>query len=174
MDSQFSLFEKRVDRVAKRNPGIPIRNIALTRMFFYIFKALEDQANHFLAAYGLSNTHYIALMMIYSSDNNILNPCKLSDSLLCSRANITRLVDELVENGWIERKGSTEDRRRIELSLTSAGVKCIEGVLPRNWERINHIWADFSSAEIDLTENMLRKILTRIEQGDTHEHPRPI
>jgi DNA-binding MarR family transcriptional regulator len=101
----------------------------------------------------------------------MLNPCKLSDSLLSSRANITRLMDELVEFGWVERKGSTEDRRRVELSLTSAGVAFVEEVLPRNWQRINHILADFSAEEIDLTENMLRKLLSRIEQGDTDEHP---
>ncbi len=171
MDSPFSHFEKRIARVAEQNPGMPVRNITLTRMFFYIFKALEDQANHFLAEYGINNTHYIALMMIYSSEGNMLNPCKLSDSLLSSRANITRLMDELVEFGWVERKGSTEDRRRVELSLTPAGVAFVEEVLPRNWQRINHILADFSAEEIDLTENMLRKLLSRIEQGATYEHP---
>jgi MarR family transcriptional repressor of emrRAB len=173
MESPFSHFEERIHRVAERNPGMPIRNITLTRMFFYIFKVLEDHANDFLAEYGLNNTHYIALMMIYSSENNMLNPCKLSDSLLSSRANMTRLVDELVDNGWVERKGSEEDRRRIELSLTSTGVKFVEEVLPRNWERINHIWADFSSEEIALTDKLLRKLLSRIEQGVPDERSCP-
>lgn len=149
---------------------MPIENVMLTRMFFYAFKALEDSANLFLAEYGLNNTHYIALMLIYASEGNMLNPCKLSESLLSSRANITRLMDELVENGWVERQGSMEDRRRVELSLTSAGVALIEKILPRNWERINNIWADFSAEEIDLTGNMLRKLLSRIGQVDADEH----
>lgn len=170
MDSQFSHFEKRIRRVAERNPGMPTGNVTLTRMFFYIFKALEDNANHFLAEYGLNNTHYIALMMIYSSEGNMLNPCKLSESLLSSRANITRLMDELVVNGWVERQGSTEDRRRVELSLTPDGVALVEKILPRNWERINDLWAEFSAEEIKLTEKMLRKLLSRIDQGDDDEH----
>lgn len=97
---------------------MPTENVMLTRMFFYVYKALEDGANHFLAAYGLNNTHYIALIMIYASEGNMFNPCKLSESLLSSRANITRLTDELVENGWVERQVSVADRRRVELSLT--------------------------------------------------------
>jgi len=171
MDCLFSHFEQRIRRVAERSPRMPIRNVTLTRMFFYIFKALEDQTNQFLAEFGLHNSHYIALMMIYSSENNMLNPCKLSDSLLSSRANITRLTDELVENGWVERKGSSEDRRRIELSLTPSGIKFIEELLPRNWERIDGIWSDFTSGEIELTEKMLRKLLSRINHVAPHENP---
>ena len=170
MDSLFNLFEQRLHRLAERNRGLPVRNSTLTRMFFYIFKELEEQANQFFAEFGLNNTHYIALIMIYSSENNILNPCKLSDVLLSSRANITRLTDELVENGWVERKGSTEDRRRIELSLTTSGIKFIEELLPRNWDRINQIWSDFSSEEIELTEKMLRKLLSGISQVRNHEN----
>ena len=174
MDNQFNHFEKRILRVAEKNLGMPVKNITLTRMFFYIFKELEVKANHFMAEYGINNTHYVALMMIYSSEDNVLNPCILSDSLLSSRANITRLMDELVENGWVERKGSNEDRRRVDLSLTTTGISFIEKLLPRNWERINNIWANFSSDEIELTEKMLRKLLSQIDPVDTHEHPRKI
>ena len=170
MDSQFSRFEERLRRVAERNPGMPIENVTLTRMFFYVYKALEDSANHFLASYGLNNTHYIALMLIYGSEGNMVNPCKLSESLLSSRANITRLMDELVENGWVERQGSTADRRRVELSLTSAGMALIEKILPRNWERIDHLWAGFSAEEIELTEKLLRKLLSRIGETDGDGH----
>jgi MarR family transcriptional repressor of emrRAB len=170
MDSQFSHFEKRIRRVAERHPGIPTGNVTLTRMFFYVYKAMEDSANQFLAEFCLNNTHYIALMMIYASENNMLNPCKLSESLLSSRANITRLMDELVENGWVERQGSTEDRRRVELSLTPAGVALVEKILPRNWERINHIWADFSAEEIESIGSILRKLLSRVGQVDADEH----
>ncbi|MFN3398371.1 MAG: MarR family transcriptional regulator [Sulfurimicrobium sp.] len=141
---------------------MPVENVTLTRMFFYVYKALEDSANRFLASYGLNNTHYIALMLIYASEGNVLNPCKLSESLLSSRANITRLMDELVENGWVERQWSIADRRRIELSLTPAGVALIEKILPRNWERIDHLWAGFSAEEIELTEKLLRKLLSRV------------
>ena len=150
---------------------MPVRTIALTRMFFFIYKALEDQANLFLAEYGINNTHYVALIMIYSSEDNMLNPCKLSDSLVSSRANMTRLVDELVENGWVERKGSTEDRRRIELSLTPAGLELVEKINMPNWERINSNWSDFTSEEIELTESMLHKLLYRIDQVEGHEYP---
>lgn len=170
MENQFSHFEERIRRVAEKNPGMPTENVTLTRMFFYVYKAMEDSANHFLAEYGLNNTHYIALMMIYSSEGNMLNPCKLSDALLSSRPNITRLTDELVENGWVERQGSTEDRRRVELSLTPVGTALIEKILPRNWERIDHLWSEFSAEEIKLTGNMLRKLLSRIGQVDADEH----
>src|SRR5208283_97396 len=110
MDSQFrtpfSHFEERIRRVAKLSPGLPIGNVTLTRMFFYVYKALEGNASRFFAEYGLNNSHYITLMMIYANGGNLVNPCKLSEDLLSSRANITRLTVELVENGWVERQAS--------------------------------------------------------------------
>ena len=169
MDCQFSHFEERIHRVAEMNPDLPIGNVTLTRMFFYAYKELETNANQFLTEFGLNNTHYIALMMIYSKGNKVLNPCKLSEALLSSRANITRLMTELVEHGWVERQNSKEDRRRIDLSLTPEGLALIKKILPRNWERINHIWADFSAEEIELTGKVLRKLLSRIHQIDANE-----
>jgi MarR family transcriptional repressor of emrRAB len=166
MSTQFSHFETRLRHIAELSPCIPIKNVTLTRLIFYVFKALEINANNFLAEFGLNNNHFIALMMIYASKDNMLNPCMLSEALLSSRANITRLMDELVDNGWVERKASTEDRRRIELSLTPVGTTLIERVQPQNWQRINSIWAEFSEPETELVEQLLRKLLARISQDE--------
>lgn len=164
MDCPFNHFEQGIRRVAARHPEMPVGNVMLTRMLSYVSKALEDGANRFLAEFGLNNTHYTALMMIYASEDNMLNPCKLSEALLSSRANVTRLMDELAENGWVERQASTEDRRRIDLSLTPAGFALVEKILPRSWERIDRLWDGFSPEQIELTERTLRGLLSRISQ----------
>lgn len=171
MESHFAQFEQRIQRVAERHPDMPLGNVVLTRMFFYVSRALEESANRFLAEYGLNNTHYIALMMIYASDGNMLNPCALSSALQSSRANMTRVMDELTEHGWVERQGSAEDRRRIELSLTPAGFALLESILPRNWARVNDLWADFSVEEMELTGRLMRKLLSHIDpaKGGTDE-----
>jgi DNA-binding MarR family transcriptional regulator len=39
---------------------------------------------------------------------------------------MTRLVDGLEKHGWIERRRAEEDRRRIEVTLTSAGRRLAE------------------------------------------------
>ena len=45
----------------------------------------------------------------------------LADGLLVSRASTTRLVDRLVERGWVERWSDEGDRRVVLVDLTRSG-----------------------------------------------------
>jgi DNA-binding MarR family transcriptional regulator len=45
----------------------------------------------------------------------------LADTLLVSRASTTRLVDRLVERGWVQRWSDEGDRRVVLVELTKAG-----------------------------------------------------
>lgn len=46
----------------------------------------------------------------------------VAHSLRVTRPTATRLVDGLVQRGWIERRPDPEDRRRIRLYVTEAGL----------------------------------------------------
>src|SRR5687768_10064612 len=45
----------------------------------------------------------------------------LGELLIAEAGHPSRLVDRLVEAGWVERRAAGEDRRRVVLSLTDAG-----------------------------------------------------
>lgn len=159
MDHGFSFFELGIDKIARRLPGMPQDRVVLNRLFFFVFKELDDSYNQRLADHGLNSTSFLALAMLYSSEGARFNPCDLSDALISSRTNVTRLANELVDAGWVERQASTEDRRRIELSLTETGCTLVEKVLPVIWDLVRDQWADFSRAEIVEFDRLLRKLL---------------
>jgi DNA-binding MarR family transcriptional regulator len=50
-----------------------------------------------------------------------LTMTELADQALVSRASTTRLVDRLVERGWVERRHDDQDRRRVMVQLTERG-----------------------------------------------------
>jgi MarR family transcriptional repressor of emrRAB len=160
VNHDFSFFELGIERVARRLPGMPKHRVVLNRLFFFVFKELDELYNQRLAEHGLNSTAFLALVMLYSSEENRLNPCDLSDALISSRTNVTRLADDLVGAGWVGRQASTEDRRRIELSLTEAGRALVERVLPPVWDLVGEQWSDFSATEIAEFDRLLRKLLT--------------
>jgi MarR family transcriptional repressor of emrRAB len=159
MNHEFSFFELGIDRISRRLPGMPKNRVLLNRLFFFVFKELDDLYNQRLADYGLNSTAFLALAMLYSSQGAPLNPCDLSDALIASRTNVTRLTDELVGAGWVARQASLEDRRRVELSLTEAGRALVENVLPVMWDLIREQWSDFSATEVAEFDRLLRKLL---------------
>lgn len=165
MNHDFSFFEQGIDRISRRLPGMPKDRVLVNRLFFFVFKALDDRYNQRLADYGLNSTALLALAMLYGSEEARLNPCDLSDALISSRTNVTRLADELVGAGWVERRPSTEDRRRVELSLTAAGRALVERALPAVWNLVLAQWADFSETEIAEFDRLLRKLLVGLQQA---------
>jgi len=164
MTNTFQRFEQRIERIARKLPGMPHQPVMLTRLFFFVFKNLNDGLNQTLASFGLNTTSLLALAMLFASEENKLNPSDLSDALISSRTNVTRLVDELVLNGWVERHGCVTDRRRIDLTLTPAGQELIAEVLPPLWRQLLAVWHDFSDEESAGFEHALRKLLHGIER----------
>lgn len=161
----FTYFELGIARISGQLPGMPQDRVVLNRLFFCVFKDLDDIYNQHLSEFGLNSSTFLALAMILSSADNRLNPCHLSDALIASRTNVTRLADELVNAGWVSRKPSTQDRRRVELSLTPGGRKLILRVLPVIWQRIEQQWSDFSPAEVTEFDRLLRKMLESLQRS---------
>ncbi len=69
---------------------------------------------------GISLDEYDVLVQLRSADRSI-RMTELAGRVLISRASTTRLVDRLVDRGWVRRDQATGDRRVVEVSLTSAG-----------------------------------------------------
>jgi len=155
----FAYFEQGIDRISRQLPGMPQDRVVLNRLFFFVFKELDEIYNRHLAEFGLNTSSFLALAMLMSCENNRLNPCNLSNALIASRTNVTRLADELVGAGWVERHPSTEDRRRVDLTLTETGRTLVLKVLPKVWKLIENQWSDFSREEVVQFDYLLRKML---------------
>lgn len=159
MAESFKVFERGIDHVAQRFPEMPREEVILTRLYFFVFRRLNDRLNRVLAEHNLNTTTMLALVMIYARPEGKINPSDLSLSMISSKTNITRLADDLVRQGWVSRKACAQDRRKIFLSLTDEGRSLVEQILPIQWEQIRDIWAPFSPDEQTLFEALLRKLL---------------
>lgn len=70
---------------------------------------------------GMRIAQYRVLGLLMKS-----GPCSMSEigrSLYISKPSMTTLADSLIENGWISRNSDPDDRRVINLTITSQGKK---------------------------------------------------
>lgn len=72
-----------------------------------------------LGPLGLKVVDYSILMLVAS--NPEVNQKQLGEALDISAPNMAITLDRLVENGWVERVRSTQDRRAMLIHLTIAG-----------------------------------------------------
>lgn len=55
---------------------------------------------------------------------------ELADIVLKDNASVTRIIEILVKNGWIERTAHLEDRRMVQLTVTHKGIEMLEALQP--------------------------------------------
>ncbi len=75
---------------------------------------------------GLTVAQFRCLKMVHRSTDVSLGD--LADANGVSPPAMSKLVDGLVEAGLLERRPSTDDRRRLELSVTAAGKRKLDVV----------------------------------------------
>ncbi|AOY01118.1 MarR family winged helix-turn-helix transcriptional regulator [Jeongeupia sp. USM3] len=162
----FVPVEDKIDRVCARATAPDARqtrqNVILTHLIRHIQMAQAAQSNAFLREYELNAVSFTALMMLFSSPECALNPSELADATGESRANVTRICDELVAKKLLTRSPNGEDRRRVDLRLAPEGDELVQRFLPQMRDRVHNVFNVLSDDERDTLENLLKRILTEL------------
>ena len=74
------------------------------------------------AEHGISVSAYEVLMFLADAPEHRLRMSDIADRVLLSRSGCTRLVDRLVELGYVTRCAAAGDGRGLYASLTEAGL----------------------------------------------------
>ena len=85
------------------------------------------------SAHGLPLTSYEVLLHLSKSEGRKMRMCDVAESVLLSRSGLTRLVDRLERDGYVERVSCADDARGAYARLTDAGREKLEGAIPL-WE----------------------------------------
>lgn len=89
------------------------------QLCFSIYKA-QKQFNHFyaqaLAKYKLTYPQYITLLSLY--EHGTMSVKEVGQALDLDSGTLTPLMKRMEQDGWISRKRSTVDERRVDVSLT--------------------------------------------------------
>jgi len=75
---------------------------------------------------------------------------------------LTRMLDQLEQDGLITRARSKQDRRVVELAITPKGHKTTELFLPKVVNLYNYLLQDFSKEEADTLINLLMRFNTKL------------
>lgn len=83
----------------------------------------------------------------------------LARELMTDTGAMTRLLDRLEEKGFVQRTRSNEDRRVVEVSLTTKGRQLADEMTQVAVNALNHHLRDFSESEIAQFKDFLRRMV---------------
>lgn len=118
-----------------------------------------------LAPHGLTMGDYEVLVYLSEADENRMRMCDLAGSLQLSPSGLTRRLDGMVRNGWVERASCDSDRRVMWAHLTAAGMEKMKSVAPDHVESVRRLVLDPLGAEgVDQLGNVFGRIGDHLHQ----------
>lgn len=85
---------------------------------------------------GMPLTWYDVLLNLYRAPEHRLRMQALSDTVVLSRSRVSRIVDELVEAGHVQRLPDPEDGRATLAALTDQGTRAFRAAAPVHLEAL--------------------------------------
>jgi DNA-binding MarR family transcriptional regulator len=129
----------------------------LLRVHAQLSKALDAQLD---AAHGLPLTSYEVLMYLSDADGGRMRMNDLASSVLLSRSGLTRLVDRLERDGYLERCSCAHDARGAFAVLTPAGREKLEAARETHLAGVRELFLGrFSSDELDVLGDAWDRVL---------------
>lgn len=150
---------------SQRKRKAKIGNVTLESDIFKYATSFSDQTlaqvNELLTIWGMTPLQYNALRVIYVEDKEDTGiPSKEIGSRLYTRVpDVTRLLDRMVDKGWITRERDKINKRVVRSRLTDIGMKLVESayvpLLELETTQLNHL----SEHEKQILSDLLKKAL---------------
>ena len=162
--SSFQSFEQAMQGLSRRLASrAALRESVIVRLFQHVAQRLNDFMDEPFREYGLNTTQWTSLVVIYASPERRLRPSELSVFMNSSRTNSTRVARQLQKHGLVDRQADANDGRQWFLQLTHKGVDFVEAFLPVRRDHVREALEDFSAAEVNELERLLRKLLYKLD-----------
>ncbi len=125
-------------------------------LLFFAYRDFTGEADDILSEYGFGRAHHRVIYFVKCNPGLTVN--RLLDILKITKQSLSRVLGQLVREGFVEQVTDAGDRRRRILSLTDKGEKLECKLTQAQGARIRKAYEYAGHESID----GFKKILTRI------------
>lgn len=130
-----------------------------------IDRYLRGAKQRAVADVGLTDFEYDTLHVLMIRDTpGSASPTELATELGVSGAGMTGRLDGLEKAGWIRRIPSVDDRRRVIVEVTKAGIAVWRRAMDIRGEAENDLAAVLTERELATLNRLLKKVTVRSEE----------
>ena len=147
---------KKQEHDATRGPGSERQKTVMD-----LLRTAEQLDRYFTAFYeppGVTPQQYNVLRILRGEHPDALPTMAIAERMVEKTPGITRLLDRLETKGWVERKRAEEDRRRVLISITAAGLELLESLDGPVREATTAVLEGLGEAEVTSLRASLQRI----------------
>jgi DNA-binding MarR family transcriptional regulator len=128
-----------------------VLNVLYTQNF------VTDKLNDVLKPYDISGEQYNVLRILRGQKGSPANMCVIQERMIAKNSNTTRLIDKLLLKEFVTRKVCPENRRKIEVNITSKGLHLLQELDPKVIEHEQLFASNLNSEELQQLNTLLEK-----------------
>jgi MarR family transcriptional regulator, negative regulator of the multidrug operon emrRAB len=167
MQGQLKLaaVQRSTPSMASALPGLPMAETVMVRLIRITVSGMTDYFDPVLRGIGLSENAFHVLCLLVAAEGGSASPSELSELVGTSRANMTRILEQLEREGYASRVVEARDARRHVIHITPKGRRATSNAVPQMVEPLTQAFAGLSPEEFATLETLLRKTIVSFDQA---------
>ena len=151
----------------KARPSLPpeITEFELNDAFGFLFRRVDSLATRLFFEFSgqttLSPRQYGVLIILSKAGQ--LSQKELSDIIRIDPSTLGEILRRMAARGLLARRTSTEDRRKVVLSLSNSGKRLLQDYFPAAARMQEELLAPIPPEDRDIVRAGLQAILTKLE-----------
>lgn len=162
---RLAAVESSTPRMARALPELPMGSTVLVRLLRIGNYGMTSFFEPLFRSMDLGESEYHALCLLVASENGSASPSELTELMGTTRANMTRIVNVLVEGGYAGRTASTRDGRRQVIAINAAGRRKVRAMTPEVAKALDVGFSCLSDQETAQLDGLLRKLIVSFDNS---------
>lgn len=144
--------------VRGRLPGARAQQLETVFLLRSTAQQVANAASEWLGSTAGSPARFQTLILLWAAGGRPTPHQEIIAALRVKRATVSALMFSLEQDGLVQSVPDPKDRRRLLATLTGKGEKMATDAMDLNAGRLDQVMRGFSSKELELLQQMLRRI----------------
>jgi DNA-binding MarR family transcriptional regulator len=145
----------KIEDIIKSSPLTLSKQILMNIMFTQTI--LSEHINELLKAYDLSAEQFNVLRILRGQKGKPANMCVIQERMIAKTSNTTRLVDKLLAKKLVNREVCSDNRRKMEITITQKGLDLLSDLDPVVEQHENDFASNLNNKEQETLVALLEK-----------------
>lgn len=148
-----------IKKVIKSTEELPLQKEALINLIMSA-QLVHDTYNKIFKKFKLSQQQFNVLRILRGQKGEPANLKCIQKRMITKMSNTTRLIDKLIEKGFVERHICSENRREINVFITDSGLVILEEISPILEQEEQQLTENLTTREVESLNLILNKLRT--------------
>ncbi len=157
MYQQLLYRQLNIEKIIKTEIELPLPRKVIVNLL-YTENWIMDKINLELKSHDISIQQFNVLRILKGQKGNPANLCTIQERMVSKMSNTTRLVDKLINKGYVQRVTCESNRRKVEITITQEGKLFLEKVSPLMNAFETKITSGLSKEDLITLNELLNKL----------------